>query len=325
MAVLRVACCSPADCIPAYAVQFGSYGQGNGQFLQLRDVLVDSDTGNMYAVDSYMAGVQVFDAGGNYIKQLVGFGYGDHQVNEPVAVGVDTTTKNIVVLDAGYRVGNSGARGSIKTFAADGTFLSKFVSTLFVYVYSMAINSARGLIYVGDYGRGDASEPPKILTFTTDGTFVSQFQMVKQDGSSLGLIGPEGLAVDDATGIVFVADYYGTRILKFDADGKFIGEFAGTGDGQISKLFGVEVDSAGRLYLADKFIGSGGRIVKFDLDGVYKGQFGATPDSGGNGQLSNPYAVTADKLGNIYVADGSLNSILTYICPNPSTAGELEL
>ena len=64
---------------------------------------------------------------------------------------------------------------------------------------------------------------------------------------------PYDVAIDDARGILYVADSQNQRIQMFDLDGNFIAAFgsAGTGDGEFLDPRGLAVDSNGNLYVSD--------------------------------------------------------------------------
>ncbi len=79
---------------------------------------------------------------------------------------------------------------------------------------------------------------------------------------------------------------------------------AGSGNGQFNAPWGVAVDSAGNMYVADT---NNNRIQKFNSSGVYVSQFGSA--GSGNGQFGRPMGVAVDSSGNIYVADSDNNRI----------------
>ena len=73
-------------------------------------------------------------------------------------------------------------------------------------------------------------------------------------------------------GDIFVADGHGgetnARIVKFDKDGKFIKTWGrkGRGPGEFETPHGLAMDSAGRLFVADR---SNNRIQIFDQEGNF--------------------------------------------------------
>src|SRR5262249_9133501 len=58
------------------------------------------------------------------------------------------------------------------------------------------------------------------------------------------------------------------------------------------------IDGSGFVYVVDQ---RNNRVQKFDNSGVYQAQWGTS--GSGDGQLSNPVAITADAAGNVFVVD----------------------
>ena len=129
---------------------------------------------------------------------------------------------------------------------------------------------------------------------------------------------PFGVAVD-GTGNIYVADRDDNRIRKVDADGVIstvagAGRLAGLrGEGATATAaalwdpYGVAVDSAGNVYIADTW---SHRIRKVDADGIIstfagtqmlgdRGDFGPAIEA----QLHSPRDATVDTAGNVYIAD----------------------
>jgi DNA-binding beta-propeller fold protein YncE len=81
----------------------------------------------------------------------------------------------------------------------------------------LAINSATGNVYVA------GSESGYIQKFTPDGKFITRFTMLgSRDNVTGNLVGVGDVAVDSASGNVYVADSSNDRIQKFTSNGKFI-------------------------------------------------------------------------------------------------------
>jgi DNA-binding beta-propeller fold protein YncE len=79
----------------------------------------------------------------------------------------------------------------------------------------------------------------------------------------------------DSQGNLYVVQGHGAgepRVLKFNAEGKFIKQWGsrGTGAGQFFAAHSVEIDSNDRLYVADR---ENMRIEQFDTDGNFTGEW----------------------------------------------------
>ncbi|MFK8850843.1 RICIN domain-containing protein [Streptomyces sp. Ac-502] len=177
-----------------------------------------------------------------------------------------------------------------------------------------------GALYIAD------SDNHRVRKVTTDGkistvagTGTAGFSGDGGAATAARLDKPFGVAVD-GTGALYVAEYTNHRVRKVTTDGK-ISTVAGNGsagfggDGgpavaaQLKNPYGVAVDGAGDLYIADS---GNHRVRKITADGKISTIAGtATKGSGGdNGpatqaQLNNPLAVLADSTGTLYIAEHS--------------------
>jgi sugar lactone lactonase YvrE len=134
------------------------------------------------------------------------------------------------------------------------------------------------------------------------------------------LADPLGMAVD-RSGNLYIAD--GNRIRKISSQGYITtiagnGESGFSGDGgpavgaQLGSPFGVAVDDAGNLYIAD----GSSRIRRVSRDGIIltvagTGVAGYSGDGGmaSSAQLNIPKGVAVDRMGNVYIADTGNNAI----------------
>jgi DNA-binding beta-propeller fold protein YncE len=140
--------------------------------------------------------------------------------------------------------------------------------------------------------------------------------------------GAGSLAVNLATGNVYVVDPAASRVEEFDAGGAFARAWgwgvatgassfeectsgcqvgnAGSGNGQFDGPTGVAIDqSDGSVYVVDA---NNSRVEKFDASGAYLSQFGSA--GSGDGQLSGPQGIAVDPTDHsLYVADTSDNRV----------------
>lgn len=132
---------------------------------------------------------------------------------------------------------------------------------------------------------------------------------------------PNGVAVDHA-GNLYVADTASHTIRKLAPDGLVttlagLSGSHGTTDGvagqaRFSAPFGVAVDAAGSVYVADT---ANNTIRQITTNGVVTtlaglaGQAGSVDGSGDEARFRNPWSVAVDGQGNVFVADMSNNTI----------------
>jgi uncharacterized protein (TIGR03437 family) len=211
---------------------------------------------------------------------------------------------NIYIGDNGngrIRVVNS--IGTIKTFA-------------FGTAANMKIDST-GNIYASD----GVSLVYKILPNGDTTVFAGSTQGYSGDdgpATSAELNGPNGVAVD-ALGDVFVADTYNNVVREITPDGKIhtiagngTAAFGGSGIPAISSPlaypYGVEVDAAGNVYIAEEY-----RIRKFSPNGLINtiAGYGLSPVDGLaiDTAIGPMVALAVDKSSNLYLADAGYNMV----------------
>ena len=191
---------------------------------------------------------------------------------------------------------------------------------------------ASGNLYIADYAnyvvREVVAATGNIQTFAGNHTLGSSGDGGLATSAQLGL--PACVAVD-ASGNVYIGDYFANVIRKVSASG-IISTCAGTGtagytgDGgvatsaELATISGVAVDAAYNMYITDQshnvireVVASSGKIYTIAGNGTA----GATGDGGpaSAAELNFPTGVAVDAAGNKYIADES-NSKIREITPN---------
>jgi sugar lactone lactonase YvrE len=182
----------------------------------------------------------------------------------------------------------------------------------------IAVDSA-GNLYIADSNRIRKISKGAITTVAGNGTY--GFSGDNGPATSAQLFNPRGVAVD-AAGNLYIADTYNNRIRK--VSGGVITTVAGNGtsgsrddnipatSAQLNWPYGVAVDSAGNLYIANTYNNrvckvSGGMITTVAGNAIH----GFSGDNGPatSAQLSWPDGVAVDAAGNLYIADTDNNRI----------------
>jgi uncharacterized protein (TIGR03437 family) len=263
----------------------GDGGPATGASLAGPKAVAVDPAGNLYIADSRNWRIRKVSAGGIITTVAGGYGYGywgdggpatSASLYDPCGLALDWVG-NLYIADGGYsRIRKLSPDGIITLFAGDGH---------------------QG--YSGDGGPATRA----VLNL------------------------PRGVAVDSG-GNVYIADYYNQRIRKVNPagtittvagdgfiDGYLAGRFSGDGgpatSASLNGPYGVAVDSAGTLYIADtgnhriRKVSPGGIISTVAGNGTrgYSGDGG--PATSASLDLSRGGGVGVDSAGNLYIADGA--------------------
>ncbi len=228
------------------------------------------------------------------------------QLNNPSGLAIDADG-NLLVADTGnHRIRRITPSGTISSIAGSGTAGNAgdggaASGAQLNYPSGLAVDAA-GNIYIADSGNNRVRR-------ISGGTISTM--------PTGALNSPQGVAVD-AAGNLYTADLFNHRIQKLDATGG-VSTVAGDGtadyggDGgpavaaQLRFPFGVAVDKAGNLFIADT---NNYRVRQVSPDGTITTLVGTgEPGLGGDG--GDPFTarvflvrgLTVDALGNLYLAD----------------------
>jgi len=292
-------------------------------------VAVDS-AGNLYIADGdsrirKVAGGAIATVAGN---GLIGFS-GDGgpatsaELSGPDGVAVDPAG-NLYIGDLNNNRIRKIASGVITTVAGGGTPVvgnGPVTGAQFGYPAAVALDSA-GSVYIAD-------ETSNIIWKISNGVIAAVAGNGKQGFSGDGgpataaeLSLPENVAVDSA-GNVYIADTFNNRVRKVangvittvagNGTSGFSGDDGPAASAQLNTPYGVAVDSAGNLYIAD----TGNYCVRKVSSGVIAtvAGIGGMPGFGGDNNtsatgstLSAPSRIAVDSAGNLYISDDFFDS-----------------
>ncbi len=117
---------------------------------------------------------------------------------------------------------------------------------------------------------------------------------------------PAGLAYDETSGHLYVADALTQQIAVYAGDGTTLARWGqrGTADGQFNGPTHVGLGVERRLVVTDAL---NFRIQAFDRDGRFVWKMGRHGD--GSGDLAAPKGVAVDSLGHLYVVDALFDTV----------------
>jgi sugar lactone lactonase YvrE len=283
-----------------------------------------ADTSNQMVFKISPAGVLTIVAGNG----VTGFS-GDGgpatmaSLNAPNGPVVDPAGNVYFADRSNHRIRRVDTAGVISTVAGSGTASfsgdgGPATAASLYYPRAVTIDAA-GNLYIADQSNHrirKVSSTTGIIA-TVAGTGVSGFSGDGGPATAAQLYSPAA-ALLDAAGNFYIADQSNNRIRKVAATG-IITTVVGTGisgfsgDGgpataaQVYSPWGLALDAAGNLYIADQY---NYRIRKVDASGVIitvagNGTTGYSGDGGAAtaAQLASPSGVACDYAGNLYIAD----------------------
>ena len=226
-----------------YITEFGSYGQGPGQFLWPISIAVDKDI-NVYVADEYLHRITIYNKDGEYLSHWGSHGSGDGELDGPSGLAIRDDI--IFVVDS--------RNHRVQKLTLDGKYLGQFGS---FGDGPGQLNTPWGIgldkdsnVFVADW-RND-----RIQSFTADGKWLASFgqpgtggdaSIVRKHGGirvvprPVGLFNrPTGVSVDK-DGDIYVADWLNNRVQVLTPEGRFITEF--TGDAALSKWGVAKIES----------------------------------------------------------------------------------
>ncbi|MHA7648008.1 fibronectin type III domain-containing protein [Nitrosopumilus sp. S4] len=344
--VICIAFTQIANAEPEFSFKFGDTGNGNTEFNNPTDVILDINSKNIYVVDNNNNRINVFDDDGDYYFQYGSFcdmaavqncnsntdganENGDGQFNNPLSIAIDALGKFYVVDSGNER---------IQVFDDDGEFQSKFGSSdsgddeYLGSANSIVIQDGTRKIFVSD------TERDSISIFDSSENFVTSFDSFNGNDDFQN---PTGLIIDNGNDMLYVVDSGNDRIIVFElvtgttcpsgtvesVDGIcYVKEFGTTGsdEGEFDDPTGLAFDETNDLlYVSDT---DNNRIQIFNIiggttcpgttqeivDGVcFVDEFGSVGFN--NGEFDSPMGIAFDAVNALlFVADSDNDRIQAF-------------
>jgi uncharacterized protein (TIGR03437 family) len=306
----------------------------SAQFTNPIRIAVDSQ-GNQYITDYGNQSIRVVNYNSGLVTTLAGNGSAGFTGDGGMGLGAQLADPHDVVIDPSgnvyiadtlnARIRKVDAHGNISTFAGAGGYGysgdgGPAINAQLWYPTGLALDK-KGNIYVADPGNGTVRRIDTNANISTvAGLGYATFGGILGDGGQANqavLEMPYSVQVD-ASGVVYIGDI-GTSSIRRVATNGIIGTYVNNFLGQNFAL-----DSAGSIYFANyrnntvqKILPNGTRL--------WIGGDGIAGDTGDGGlataaQFSQPYGVTVDSSGNVYVADAA-NAVIRELIQIPFSIG----
>jgi sugar lactone lactonase YvrE len=284
-AVLIVLACASTVDAQTFLYNLATGGQSSGQVEGPLGIAIDRD-GFVYVTEGPRnSRISKFDRDGTFVS-VSGYGV--------------LSSRAVPETCGGANFCRAGIAGD-----ADGQF---------TFPGLLSIDGAGNLV-VPDTG-GQSVAPDRVQIISPSGAFIRKFGT---RGSAAGQLLTVNSTAVDAAGNIYAADaQHGVQ--KFDINGNFLGALGsrGSGAGQYGSVGDVKLDGNGNIYVTDT---RNSRVLKFDPDGAFLFAWGFGVRDGAavpqvcretcragvagpaDGQFTQPYGLTTDTRGRVYVSD----------------------
>ena len=230
--------------------------------------------------------VSVAPAAEPRLKPVVGFLKIPKGIPVGAASGVDVDSKGQVYLF------HRGPR-PILCFSADGKLVRSWGDDLIGNAHGLRVDRDDN-VWVTDIGHH------MVFKFSPKGKVLLSLGQADKAGTGRDMFDKPTDVAFGPDGEIYVSDGYGnSRVMKFDAKGKYLTSWgkSGTGKSEFDTPHAILVDRKGRVVVGDR---ENDRVQVFDANGKWLATW--------NGFA--PFGLAEDDKGAIYVADGRANQVL---------------
>jgi DNA-binding beta-propeller fold protein YncE len=213
-----------------------------------------------------------------------------------IGIDIDRDGKSVWVFDrCGAKTCTGSTVAPIQKFDASGKLLTSFGAGMFNFPHGLFVDRDDN-VWVSD-GKGADGKGHTVIKFSPDGKVLMTLGTPGVPGNDETHFNAPSDVLVAPNGDIFVADGHGedtnARIVKFSKDGKYITAWGqkGSAPGEFNAPHGLAMDSAGRLFVADR---ANNRIQIFDQEGKFLAEWK---------QFGRPSGVFIDKNDMLYAAD----------------------
>lgn len=272
--------------------RFGATGSGPGQTYGYRGIAIGPDD-EVWVLDAGNKRVLIYDRDGTYLRTWGTAGTG------PGRIGWDARGLALD-LDNGWAYVSDASDGTVEKFTLAGEPLATFTVP---GPDPGTVGGPRELtvghdhrVYVMDY-TGE-----RVAVFSPGGQLVQQMPEVPAPAPAGGFNQPEGVAVDQTSGQVYVSDTFNHRVQRFSSTGAFQAQWGYRGRGTGTAMDyprGIAVDPADRSVWLNNTRSA--NIKHYSASGGYLGEFGT--QGAGADQFYYSRGIMVGPDGRVYVPD----------------------
>jgi hypothetical protein len=261
------------DPLSGYVDVFGPSGEYETRFgegwLDVAGLAVDESNGNVYVADPFHEVVVAYAPDGQGGYRLLARWYGTRvpgrEFGRVAGVAVDNSEGSsggdLYVVE---ETGVDAPTGAVDVFkprpnpvegpGEEGEFLGRLSGGKPEYPNNITVSAGAGRVLIADSRRG------AVLAYSPEGVFEekltgkgSPYGSFKGKTEELGNVA--GVAVDGATGEIYVVEAQRGVVSQYSASGVWEGWITGTPEGALSEPRGVALSSAGDVNVADAGLG----------------------------------------------------------------------
>jgi DNA-binding beta-propeller fold protein YncE len=279
-----------AKSVPSFIAQIGGGTAGHASMYP-SGVDVDA-SGNIYVADTGDDTVEKYGPGGALLWKQGSRG--------PKIAGRFENPRDVAFLNGEVYVADTGYNRVQVLDASTGEPVD---------VWPTRFGSILGISAGVDGSGGDVilvteNTAHKVRVYSTAGVLIRSIG--DGPGAGVGQLNQPRDAATDASGNVYVADYYNSRVAVFGPSGGWISAWGvnGTGPGQFKRPYGIDLDDSGDVYVAD----SNNYIHRFHWDAGLKQAtfvraYGSPGSSAGRFSMLRRVAVAGGPDPDVYGAD----------------------